>query len=58
MAPRSKVFRDATKRRVLEAERLAREITDPGQTGIGSFREGETDLPSLLVPKAMMHGIL
>ena len=39
-------------------DRFARKGTDPGKYNIISSREGEAALPSLLVPKALTHGIL
>src|SRR5271166_4951887 len=41
-----------------ELDRFARKDIDPGLAEIISSREGEAALPSLLVPKALTHGIL
>jgi hypothetical protein len=41
-----------------ELDRFARKGADRGQADIISYREGEAALPSLLVPKALTHGIV
>gem|GEM_PF-4766658 len=41
-----------------EPDRFARKGTQSGQTEIKMFREGEAALSSLLVPKALTHGIV